>query len=199
MIQDEAVVIEPEKRRVNITVPKRPYSNEVIYAASYVFTDRCYVFLDRTEEGEIVVSLTGKEVLETPELSALTGEFFNELLFQLVRRQVGQKSSAIVEEIVRTALQSSVEIPQEEWMSEELNAGLDEGKEEEDLDLDLEEDLDFLDDPLGIAVPWEEKYGKENEAAAEDAAAGDTAAGDTAPEKEVDKAEEGAAKEAGDK
>ena len=25
-----------------------------------------------------------------------------------------------------------------------------------------EDSLDFLDDPLGIAIPWEEKYGKED-------------------------------------
>jgi hypothetical protein len=27
----------------------------------------------------------------------------------------------------------------------------------------VEEELDYLDDPLGIAVPWEEKYGDDKE------------------------------------
>ena len=38
------------------------------------------------------------------------------------------------------------------------------GEEHQDmgLDLDFPEDDGFLDDPLGIAVPWEEKYGAEN-------------------------------------
>ena len=76
-------------------------------------------------------------------LQALSGEFGNELLSQALRRKVVKQNSKIIEEIVTQAIAGAA------------GATLPQDFMEED------DDLDFLDDPLGIAVPWEEKFKKD--------------------------------------
>ena len=65
------------------------------------------------------------------------------LLSQALRRKVVKQNSKIIEEIVTQAIAGAA------------GATLPQDFMEED------DDLDFLDDPLGIAVPWEEKFKKD--------------------------------------
>lgn len=123
------------------------YPLDVVYGAAYALIDRCYVLLDKEsgKGGRYLVHLRGKSALDEIGLQALSGEFGNELLSQALRRKIVKQNGAIIEEIVTTAIAGAAgaSMPTDFVVEEE------------------EDDLDFLDDPLGIAVPWEEKFKKD--------------------------------------
>jgi His-Xaa-Ser system protein HxsD len=121
-----------------VEVQKGLYPLEVIYGASYQFIDRCYVRLEQADDGRIAIYLKPKPELDV-DIEALAGEFQNELLNQAFRRKVAKRTGKIRDMVVQRALYSAAP-PQSDV---------------EDMEGD---DLDFLDDPLGIAVPWEEKF-----------------------------------------
>jgi His-Xaa-Ser system protein HxsD len=119
------------------------YPKDAIYGAAYIFIDRCYVLLDRPKPGRISVRLKPKAGEKTP-LAELAGEFENELLGQAWRRLLVEENRRIVEAVTTQALAGAAGPP-----------GLDDL-----LDLDDEEEEAAFDDPLGIAISWEEKYKK---------------------------------------
>ncbi len=123
-----------------ILVSQRIYPLEVIYATAYIYLDRCYVFLDRGEGDKVSVRLKAKPECDRKAFQAIIGEFENELVNQAFRRKVAQRTQEVREAIVHRALFSSLP---------------------EAASLTLEDEGDYLDDPLGIAVPWEDKFGKE--------------------------------------
>ena len=128
------------------------YPRDAIYGAAYVFIDRCYVHLDRVADQRVQVQLKAKK----PGLDsqALAGEFQNELLSQAWRQRIVEENRQFVEAITTRALGGAAGAP-----------GLDEL-----LAMDIGEETAF-DDPLGIAMSWEEKYkkkGKTSETKAEE-------------------------------
>jgi len=131
--QSEAVVLELDESL---------YPLDAIYGAAYVFIDRCYVFLDRPKPGRISVRLGPKAGVDA-EVADLAGEFENELLGQAWRRLLVEENRRVVETVTTQALAGAAG-----------PRGLDDL-----LDMDLDEQAAF-DDPLGIAVSWEEKYKK---------------------------------------
>ncbi len=132
---------------VKFEVDRKIYPMELIFGACFIFIDRCYVYIDRNGADKIKVTLKGKTKLGDDQLEALSGEFNNELLNQALRKKIGQANRRIREYIVSRALFSAEPVDEAEPEFE----GVPES------DLGLEED--FLDDPLQIAVPWDEKYG----------------------------------------
>ncbi len=144
------------------------YPAESIMGTAYVFTDRCYVLLDRTADGKVKVSLTAKPGTSPEAFSAISGEFQNELLAQALRRHIGERHEKVREIIVARALFGAA--PQVEAATPVDNAKLG-----IDPSFVPAADDDFLDDPLGIAVPWEEKYGKAASAAPDAQAPGSDA------------------------
>lgn len=129
---------------MEIQLNSKIYPLEAILNASYAFIDRAYIFLDTNSKGnEIVASLKGKQKLSPKKLEQLRGEFMNELLHCALRYKISKNNKKIREYIVGRALYSALSLPMEEAISEEGS-----------------EKLDYQQDPLGIAVPWEEKYGK---------------------------------------
>jgi His-Xaa-Ser system protein HxsD len=143
--------VETTKNQVTIEIDEKIFPRPTVVAASYVFLDRCYVRLERAPRSHVKVRLKGKRKLAKARLVELSSEFENELLHQLMRHQVGEKTHPIREVIVGRALLSAE--PQAQVPPDGAGPG--------DLppEAEPEEDLDYLDDPLGIAVPWEEKYG----------------------------------------
>lgn len=117
------------------------YSLAAIYSAANAFLDRAYVLLDGDPAKEIIVSLKGKEILSQKQLKALEGEFYNELLSCLLRTEVARSNQKIREYIVASALVSG--LPSDLVVGEEK-----------------EEQGDWRNDPMGIAVPWEKKFKK---------------------------------------
>lgn len=115
------------------------YPKDAVYGASYVFIDRCYVHLDRSADQRIKVTLRAKK--QALDSEAIAGEFQNELLGQAWRRQIVEESRALIEAVTTRAIGGAAGPP-----------GLDEL-----LALDIGEASAF-DDPLGIAMSWEDKY-----------------------------------------
>ena len=101
------------------------------------------------EPARIRVTLTPREAAPAlGELRALVGEFANELLSCAWRQRLVAANRPVVEEVTRRALATAMGPPT----------------------LDDLANFDFtdepFDDPLGIAVSWEEKYGKSEPAEA---------------------------------
>lgn len=127
----------------SITIDDDLYPLDAVYGAAYVFLDRCYVLLDRPEAGKIRVTLAdrdgdaGEDVLRD-----YAGEFANELLACAWRRQISIENRAAIEATTMQAIAGAMGPPS----------------------LDELSDFDFtaepFDDPLGIAMSWEEKYAK---------------------------------------
>ena len=135
------------ERSVALRVNLELHPLESVFGAAYTFIDRCYVWLDKDADGRIVVELTPRSGANDS-FEALAGDFSNELLAQTTRGMVLKANRDLVQAIVsrglagagaRTAAPNIPTLP--------------------DLETFELEDEPF-DDPLGIAISWEEKYGK---------------------------------------
>jgi len=120
------------------------YSLEAVYGASFTFIDRCFIFLDKTPENQFRVTLAAKKPGATQEqLRDFVGEFSNELLACAWREKITAQNRGAIEAVTMQALAGAMGPPS----------------------LDDLEDFDFseepFEDPLGIAMSWEEKYGKD--------------------------------------
>lgn len=129
--------------RVSINLDAEVYPLQALYGASYIFIDRCYVFIDRPEQNQFRVTLSSKDSEPTEDaLRALIGEFANELLSCAWRHQITQDNRTIIETVTMQAIAGAMGEPS----------------------LDDLASFDFSDeafeDPLGIAQSWEDKHGK---------------------------------------
>lgn len=136
--------INQKNNQIVFWLPTENYPKEAIYATAYVFIDRCYVYINGNSKKEISISLEGKEKLLEKNLEDLKGEFLNELLNYLLRVEIGKRNKKIRESIVGSALISGLD---NNFLS--LAGGDEKGKGGR-----------WQDDPLGIAIPWEEKHNK---------------------------------------
>ncbi|MCY1062205.1 His-Xaa-Ser system protein HxsD [Nannocystis sp. SCPEA4] len=137
------VAVDVQAAAVQFLVDEELYPLPAIYGAAYVFIDRCYVFLDRPEPARVRVVLTAKAgAAEPAALRALIGEFANELLSCAFRHQIAQDNRVLIETATMQALAGAMGQPS----------------------LDDLAKFDFsdqgFDDPLGIAMSWEEKHGR---------------------------------------
>ena len=138
----ERAGVDVAEGRVFVVLDADLYPLPAVYAAAYVFLDRCYVLLDRPEPGKLRVSLAPKQAEADPaRLRAWAGELANELLSCAWRHQITAANRAVIEATTMQAMAGAVGQPS----------------------LDELADFDFTDepfeDPLGIAVAWEDKYG----------------------------------------
>ena len=156
------LTITTSDRAVSASFDEALYPRDAIYGAAYVFIDRCYVHLDRAGDKRVRVTLRAKSGAPL-DSQALAGELENELLCQAWRLSIAAENRQLIESITARALGGAAGPP-----------GLDEL-----LAMDIDEASAF-DDPLGIAMSWEEKYKKKG-AEPEDAASGAAAAA-AAPE-----------------
>ncbi|MDC0667394.1 His-Xaa-Ser system protein HxsD [Nannocystis radixulma] len=137
------VAVDVQAAAVHFLVDEELYPLPAIYGAAYVFIDRCYVFLDRPEPARVRVVLAAKAgAAELAALRALIGEFANELLSCAFRHQIAQDNRVLIETATMQALAGAMGQPS----------------------LDDLAKFDFsdqgFDDPLGIAMSWEEKHGR---------------------------------------
>lgn len=129
-------------RQVTVPVDTALYPLDVIYGAAYVLMDRAYVLLTPADDGGVHVRLSGREPLDDEGLRRLGGEFANELTNQALRATLDESGRKIREYIVAKA-----------------HFFHDQGGYDVKSLLDATMLEAFDDDPLDIAVPWEEKYG----------------------------------------
>jgi His-Xaa-Ser system protein HxsD len=153
----EAVSVDLAEGAVTLTVDEAVYPLPAVYGAAYVFIDRCYVLIDRPRAGQYRVTLAAKEARDDAgsALGALVGEFANELLSCAWRHQITTDNRATLEAVTSQALAGALGSPSLDDL-----ASFDFGE-------------DPLEDPLGIAVSWEEKYKKKPQASDAEAPAGE--------------------------
>jgi His-Xaa-Ser system protein HxsD len=147
MTQSQIETLDAAASTLVLSLDTSLYPRDVLYAAAYVFLDRAYVLLDR-EGSRYVVRLRAKQPLDEPTLRAIAGEFENELLAQALRQRVVKANQRIIEGITALAIGgATIGPPPAGDVIEEL------------IDMDNPGDDGFLDDPQGIATPWEAKRG----------------------------------------
>src|SRR3989338_3522560 len=83
------------------------YPLEAVQNAVYVFTDRAYVRVERSEKERLKVVMTVKAGLPSGAGAALRGEFDNELIHQVLRQRISASNQKIREFIVTKALISA--------------------------------------------------------------------------------------------
>ncbi len=134
----------------SVELSEELYPRDAIYGAAYVFLERSYLFLERAGDKLIRVRIRSKG--DPADTAALAGDFENEALAQAYRRRLAAENRAYIEMIAGRALAGAAGPP-----------GLDEL-----LAMEIGDETAF-EDPLGIAMSWEEKYAKKKA----DKAAGD--------------------------
>ena len=139
---------------------KSLYSTDALFGTAFVFLDRCYIHMDIVGDDHVEVELVPRAGGKWS-LTDLAGEFCNEMVNQALRFKLAKQTEKVRTMIVGRAIGES--IPTSEPVSEGpiASAVPDLPPEVAKLLSEEEESLDFLDDPFGIAVPWEEKYSKD--------------------------------------
>ena len=138
-IEKDNIKIDKTENKVLITINPKIFNLDVIYSAAYIFLDKAYIMIDGNPEKEIVVQIKPKM---NEDSETLGREFNNELLNYSVYKKQVERNSAIRQTIVQRALLTNI------------------SKNEEKENEEPEEGDYVFDDPEGIAIPWEEKYGK---------------------------------------
>jgi His-Xaa-Ser system protein HxsD len=139
---DELVAVDVGASSVSLRVDAVTYPIDALYGAAYVFIDRCYVLLDKPDASWRVTLSWRKPQPTAEQLRALVGEFANELLSCAWRAKIATDSRALIESVTAQALAGAMGPP-----------SLDELEK-----FDFSEDT--FEDPLGIALSWEEKHKK---------------------------------------
>lgn len=119
---------------VIVSVNPKIYGLDIVYSSGYVLMDRAYIVIDGDPEEEIIVELRPKK---KEDLEKLGRDFNSELINYAVYKGQSAANKEVKDAIVQRAMMT--------------NTG---GQIADD-------DASYLDDPEGIAIPWEEKYGKD--------------------------------------
>lgn len=84
-----------------LRVDRQLYSDEAIFRACYVFTDRCYLFLEQAGTDQLTVRFRRRN--DGVDLTAILGDFENELINQRLRVSLARETSDIRKLIVTRA------------------------------------------------------------------------------------------------
>ena len=120
---------------VAVNVNPSIYPLDVIYSAAYVLMDRAYVLIDGDPYKRVTVELRPKN--KGTDLEKLGRSFNNELLNYCMYKTQVEKNSEIRRAIIQRALVTN------EFAGD-----------------DIDDPEGYVDDPEGIAIPWEEKHGR---------------------------------------
>jgi His-Xaa-Ser system protein HxsD len=147
----EIAAIDLADASVALSIDASTYGLEALYAASYAFIDRAYVLLDRPSPERYRVTLAPKraEGELSEQLTRLAGELANELLAAAYRQRLHTENRALIESVTMRAVAGAMGPPSSGQATPSL-------EELEAFDFSAE----AFEDPLGIAMSWEEKYGK---------------------------------------
>ena len=160
-IPEDLARIDLDERRAIVDVDSGVYPLEAVYGAAYVFIDRCYVLVDRPDASHFRIVITPKKLEGDTQavLRTYLGELSNELIACAWRHQITQENRAVIESVTMQAIAGAMGPPS----------------------LDDLESFDFteeaFEDPLGIAMSWEEKYAKKKTDEAKPASEGKASEG----------------------
>ena len=136
---------------ITISVNPKIYPLDVIYTTAYVFLDNYYIIIDGDPEKEILIRVFPKAEDSSggKPHENIEKEFNNMLINYSLYKVQSERSSEVRKYIMQRALATA------ELSSSPVAAGSKEPDESTQFT-----DADFIDDPEGIAIPWEEKFGK---------------------------------------
>lgn len=180
-----------DQAEIAFDLDEKLYPLEAVQNAIYIFTDRAYVRVERSEPERLRVVMTVKAEAAPFAPGALKGEFDNELIHQVLRQRISDSNQKIREFIVTKALISAQPSSVVTVSSPAGAAGeapcpdcvVTEGAPAAppQIDAALEKEIDRLlaeiesgdgaADPLGVSVPWEEAFGAKSAAPKEAAKA----------------------------
>lgn len=145
------------------------YPVEALMSSSFKYLDYVYAHFEMVDGSNMItVRLEAKERISERDWKALLDEFSEETLAQALRMKILKATKKTRDHILKIALYC---VPADEQVTRR-SAALEDKCSEEKMDEELEEILarlkaespnedDYHDDPSGILVPWEEKYGEE--------------------------------------
>lgn len=131
----------PGEALVELSLDEAAFPRDAVYAAGFAMIDRCWVHLDRAA-GKLKIALKAKSA--GADLAALASEITDELHAEAWRLRVIADNRAIIDNVAKKAFGGAAAEPAA------LDALLADGAADEGA----------FEDPLGIALSWEEKYGK---------------------------------------
>jgi His-Xaa-Ser system protein HxsD len=184
-----------DQAEIAFDLDEKIYPLEAVQNAIYIFTDRAYVRVERSEPDRLKVVMTVKAGMAPSVPGALKGEFDNELIHQVLRQRISDSNQKIREFIVTKALISAQPSSVVTVSSPATDAG---GAPCPDcggtgrapptpphIESALEKEIDRLlaeiesgdgaADPLGVSVPWEEAFGAKGASPKESAPVKDSA------------------------
>ena len=98
-----------EKDVASIPIDEEIYTRDAVLRTCYWFTDRCFVFISRPQQGFLLVSLRVKDAVPTLDnprpisIEIVAGEFQNALLDQQLRIDIELQTRVVRELIVAKA------------------------------------------------------------------------------------------------
>lgn len=131
-----------------IKVNTEYYPKEAIITTCCQYLKDNYIFLEKLprSNGYTKVTLTPKEVKRIGKFKRVKEEFKNELINNTLRYNIAQKNKNIREYVIRSALFfSQPKKTQDNFLLQNL---------------EKTQTQNWKEDPLGIAIPWEEKHKK---------------------------------------
>jgi hypothetical protein len=137
----------PAEGLVVLALDEGAAPRDALYAAAFAFIDRCWVHLDRVAGGRVEVALRSKTA--GADVEALGAELRDGLLAEAWRRKAVDEGRAVLEGVATRAFGAP---------AAEAEVG--------SLDDLLAADGGAFDDPLGIAMSWEDKYAKKDQGGA---------------------------------
>ncbi len=127
--------INKEEGYALISINPKIYPLDVVYSAVYILLDKAYLVIDGNPEEEIIVEIRSKE--KNGDVEEIGHELNNELVNYAVYKTQSEKNKIIRQTIIQRALLTN--------------------------NFEAEDNVDYLEDPEGIAIPWEEKYGEKSD------------------------------------
>ena len=137
------------KNKCSIKLNPKIYPLEVIYSAAYVLLDKAFISFDGDPEKEVIVNIKPRESQNPDQIA---DEFQNELVNYLEYRVNYQRNKDIRDMILQRAI-----------LTNDPGANQQTSSPEESGEMNFDDNEEFLDDELGIAVPWEEKQEESKE------------------------------------
>lgn len=137
-------------------IDKDIFGRSALLRSGFSVTGRCYVSIETASNQNWEVVLKSRDECSEEEMERLEGEFRNALITESYRDTLLETSRAVKEMIVAKALFSAEGAG---FKSVDSMGSADNQTDDEFAFIDEELD-NYLDDPLGIAIPWEEKHSK---------------------------------------
>lgn len=117
------------------------YPMDAIYSVAYLLLEKYYLKLISGSKNSVIMAITTEQKLSKPEIDGMMRRIEQELINQTLRLRVAKENQKLREYILGKALFGA----QFGVIEQEDTARGSDGS-------------DYINDPLGIAVPWEKKH-----------------------------------------